>query len=270
VDRYDPGYQGEEVIYPLYAPADYLTPEELKHIRALYAGEVTMVDRWVGMLLQKIEDLALFDNTVIIFTTDHGFYHGEHGLMGKSLITEEFKGYAPLYEEVAHIPLFIHLPERKSFRCGKLVQPPDLMPTILELAGAENPDTMHGKSLVPLLKGEKLQIRDFAVTSPTIIHGTAGALRTTITTEEWSFIYAGSGKARDEGETRDVDGIAMGLKALGQSFGHELYHLPSDPGQKRNLFLQRKEVAEDLQMSYIEFLKSLRTKEEYLEYWRAL
>ena len=270
VDRYDPGYQGEEVIYPLYAPADYLTPEELKHLRALYAGEVTMVDRWVGMLLQKIEDLGLFDNTVIIFTTDHGFYHGEHGLVGKSLITEEFKGYAPLYEEVAHIPLFIHLPGRKNFRCGELVQPPDLMPTILELAGAEDPGTMHGKSLVPLLKGEEFQIRDFAITSPTIIHGAAGALRTTITTEEWSFIYAGSGKVPDKGETRDVDGIAMKLKALGQSFGHELYHLPSDPGQKRNLFPERKEVAENLRMSYTEFLRSLRTKEEHLKYWQAL
>ena len=59
-----------------------------------------MVDRWVGMLLQKIEDMGLLNKTVIIFTTGHGFYHGEHGLVGKSLITGEFKGYVPLYQRI--------------------------------------------------------------------------------------------------------------------------------------------------------------------------
>jgi len=229
-----------------------------------------MVDRWVGMLLQKVEDMGLLDRTVIIFTTDHGFYHGEHGLVGKSLITEEFKGYAPLYEEVTHIPLIIRMPEGRGFRCSELVQPPDLMPTIIELAGADDPGTMHGRSLVPLLRGEKVHIRDFAVTSPTIIHGRAGALRTTITTEEWSFIYAGSGEILEEGETKDVDGIAMRLKALGQYFGHELYHLPSDPSQQKNLFSERRDIAEGLQVRYTEFLKSLGTEEDYLRYWRAL
>jgi len=270
VDRYDPGYRGEEVIYPRYAPADYLSPEELKHMRALYAGEVTMVDRWVGMLLQKIEDMGLFDNTAVIFTTDHGFYHGEHGLTGKSLITDEFKGYAPLYEEVAHIPLLIRIPRAQHFRCGELVQAPDLMPTMLELGGAKDPGTMDGKSLMPLLKGEKLNLREFAVTSPSIIHGTVGGLRTTITTKEWSFIYAGLGEIQDEKETKDVDGIAMKLRALGQSFGHELYHLPSDPGQERNLFPEKKDIAEGLRVRYTEFLESLRTKEQYLKYWRDL
>ncbi|MCD6336261.1 MAG: sulfatase, partial [Candidatus Latescibacteria bacterium] len=72
VDKYDPGYEGEEVNYPLYGPCDYLTRAELKHARAMYAAEVTLVDRWIGMLLQKIEDLGLFENTMVIVTTDHG------------------------------------------------------------------------------------------------------------------------------------------------------------------------------------------------------
>ena len=86
VDMYDPGYDGEEVVYPVYGPSHYLTEDELNHCRALYAGEVTMVDRWVGMLLRQVEDLGLLEDTAIVFTSDHGFYLGEHGLIGKSVI----------------------------------------------------------------------------------------------------------------------------------------------------------------------------------------
>jgi len=75
LDKYDPGYTGEKVIYPHYAPCDcYLTPEEQQHIRALYAGECTLVDRWIGRLLDRVDDLGLRENTAIIFTSDHGFY----------------------------------------------------------------------------------------------------------------------------------------------------------------------------------------------------
>jgi arylsulfatase A-like enzyme len=63
VDLYDPGYQGEEVIYPQYAPCDFLSEAEVKHCRALYAGEVTMVDAWVGKLLNRLDDLGLREDT---------------------------------------------------------------------------------------------------------------------------------------------------------------------------------------------------------------
>ena len=87
---------------------------------AHYAGEVTLLDRWVGRLFQKIEDLGLLENTAVIFTSDYGFYHGEHGLMVKSIITEKYQGLAPLYNEVTHIPLMMHLPKIKPQRNGCL------------------------------------------------------------------------------------------------------------------------------------------------------
>jgi len=59
VDMYDPGYEGEEVIYPHYAPANYLEDDELHHIKALYAGKSSLTDRWIGRVLDKIEDLGL-------------------------------------------------------------------------------------------------------------------------------------------------------------------------------------------------------------------
>ncbi|MBM3189010.1 MAG: sulfatase, partial [Chloroflexi bacterium] len=111
LERYDePNYTGANVSYPVYGPSDYLTIEELRHCRALYAAEVTLVDRWVGRLLERIEDMGLLRDTAVVFTTDHGFYHGEHGLMGKSHITPEESRYVPLYEEVARIPLIAYAP----------------------------------------------------------------------------------------------------------------------------------------------------------------
>ena len=96
--------------------------------------------------------MGLFRNSLVILTTDHGFYHGEHGLIGKSHITPEWSRYVPLYEEVAHIPLIVHYAGCAHRHEQALVQPPDLMPTFLELAGAPDPGTMHGQSWLPLLE----------------------------------------------------------------------------------------------------------------------
>ena len=83
VDLYDPGYTCEEVIYPRYGSTDILSAAELHHCRALYAAEITMVDRWLGKLLQAVDDLGLRKTTAIIFISDHGFVLGEHGWIGK-------------------------------------------------------------------------------------------------------------------------------------------------------------------------------------------
>jgi len=270
VDMYDPGYEGEEIIYPRYGPADYLTKEELRHMRALYAGEVTMVDRWVGRLLAKIEDLGLFDNTAIIFTTDHGFYHGEHNLTGKSIILEEknYHGLAPLYEEVAHIPLIIKLPKAKGGRrCKAFVQPPDIMPTILDLLNVEDPGTTHGRSFLPIIKGEKKSIRDFAITSPAIIYGPTAGQRITVTTDEWRLIYAGNPEAvKEPSFTSIVDGIQREQHPLGE-VKSELYHIKEDPRETVNLIDEHRDIAIEIHRRLIEFLKSIGTQEKYLKFW---
>jgi len=146
-DMYDPDWEGGDVMGGAYIPgssfkrlASNLTPREIKHLRALYAGEVTLVDRWIGRLLQKIEDLGLYENTAVIFTTDHGTYHGEHGYLGKR---------PHLYEETIHIPLMVRMPDSEGVepkRCESLVQPPDLTSTILDLAGLKIPEIMEAAS----------------------------------------------------------------------------------------------------------------------------
>jgi len=273
VDLYDPGYEGEEVIYPKYAPCDFLSEAELKHVRALYAGEVTLVDTWVGRLLARIDDLGLRDDTVVVFTTDHGFYHGEHGLMGKSLLTEEYYGSVPLYEEVAHIPLIVRVPGRQPGRTRAIVQPPDLMPTILDAAGLEIPNVVHGESFLPVLRGQRECHRSLALTSPSIIYGARAVQFTTITDGEWSLIYPGARLDTDAAvaEGRAVDSIRRVHRALYRGAGGpELYHLPSDPAQQNNVFAQRREVAQRLHAEHVAFLESIGTPEEHLANRREL
>ncbi|UCG94662.1 MAG: sulfatase [Candidatus Aerophobus sp.] len=275
VEGYDPGYEGEEVIYPVYGKCDYLTEAELKHIRALYAAEVTLVDRWVGMLLQKIEDLDLFDNTAVIFTSDHGFYLGEHNLVGKSIISENLFQYVPLYEELARIPLFIWLPESKrSFRCSSFVQPPDLTATTLDIAGLKRHERIQGKSLLPIIEGKDSLLRNIAVSSPSLVNGRLGAPRITLRKENWSLILAPSKRREDtKKETRAVDGITRNLvgfelKNSSEEVKSELYDVSKDPRQEKNIFIGNKDKVDELHSDLIEFLIQIRTEEEYLKYWK--
>src|SRR5262249_33418185 len=81
----DPARVGEErIIYPRLGRSSYYDERDLQSIRELYAGEVRMVDRWIGHLLDRIDSLGLRENTVLVFLSDHGIFLGEHGLLGKA------------------------------------------------------------------------------------------------------------------------------------------------------------------------------------------
>jgi len=254
VDIYGPGYEGEEVIYPLYSPCSFLTDPELEHIRALYAGEVSMVDTAVGKLLKKIDELGLRDNTAIIFTTDHGFYFGEHGLIGK---------IALIHDEVNHIPLLMRVPGIAPGRRWHFVQPCDHMPTILDLAGVEHPKTIHGKSLVKALQGDMTPVREIAVTSGAIVHPPVSDKPIKLDASNWDQ-YAF--KLKPSTIVSDEWVLIVGAGDIEP----ELYHTPSDPGQEKNVFSENKAVARDLHARYMSFLKSVGTKEEYLKPRRTL
>ena len=265
VDMYDPDYKGEEVIYPRYDYSDYLTPEEMKHIRALYAGEVTLVDRWLGRFLTKVEDLGLLKNTLIIFTTDHGFLHGEHGFIGKSIIRENKFAYIPLYEEIAHIPLLMYVPGEKPRRVKDIVQLPDIPSTILDWAGIGIPEDYQGYSLLQIIKG-KVKKRKTALSSPPLPPLTTGT-RITLTTKEWSCIIPPKYTKRERGVELSVDGKEKEAMEEIKVFP-ELYNLRSDPQQKYNLLEKEKEVARQLHTLLIKELQNLQAKEEIIENWR--
>ncbi len=130
-----------EVIFSLYGPVSQLTERELKRMRANYAGEVTMVDHWLGRLLGKMRELDPMSNTLIVLVSDHGHCLGEHGLVSK-------QGY-PMSREVADLVTMIRYPDATAAGtvCEALCYQHDIPATILKTLNFPVPDSMEGKDL---------------------------------------------------------------------------------------------------------------------------
>lgn len=111
-----------------------------------YAKVVKSLDDNIGRVLDYLEEKGLLDNTLVVYTSDQGFYMGEHGWFDKRF----------MYEESMRTPLVMRLPKGLKARgdISQMVQNIDYAPTFLELAGAPVPDDIQGVSLLPLLKGE--------------------------------------------------------------------------------------------------------------------
>jgi arylsulfatase A-like enzyme len=282
VRQFDPGYTGEEVIYPRYDVwREFLSEGELKHCRALYAGEVTMVDRWFGFLQDRIGSLDLLKNTAVIYIADHGFYLGEHGYIGKCLIRDKVFQYLPLYAEVSRIPMMIYVPGcQGGTRIKGLLQPVDLMATILDLLGVAKPPSVEGSSLVPLLEGRTSEIKEIAVASPalfgSIITATdkrppSPANRSTITNGEWLLIYGAQGKGDARADlTVSVDSKTREVRNLHGQINPELYNLGTDPGCTQNVISEKHDIAVSLHKEYLNFLRNKKYPEEYLRYFRRV
>jgi arylsulfatase A-like enzyme len=145
---YDDPYDGPEPYSPVQGSSAYLTERQLQRIRALYAGEVTMVDRWLGRFLDKMEKLDLFDNTLLVLLSDHGVGFGEHGITGKP-------PYA-LWPEVTDVPFFVRHPEGKGAgqESDYFASTHDVAPTILGFLGIDPESPMEGQDLSVLLEDE--------------------------------------------------------------------------------------------------------------------
>jgi len=169
-------YDGPELICPMGGTVEgYLSEEELDHVKALYAGEVTLVDRWVGIFLDGLRERGFFENSLVIHVSDHGEPFGEHGIVRKM--------HCHPYEELAHIPLIVYHPEGlgKGMRVPGFVETCDIMPTILDFLEIPSPETVQGASMLPLLRGDKDRLRDYACCGQ---HKTCWSIKN----ERWSYM----------------------------------------------------------------------------------
>jgi arylsulfatase A-like enzyme len=140
-DLYPHDYHGAHFDWPAYRSVNE-TPEEVEHCRLRYAALLSQCDARLGDVLDTFDRLGLWDDTMLILWTDHGFMLGEHGLWAKC--------WQPFYEEISHTPFFIWDPRcrRAGERREALVQPAlDLGPTLLEFFGQEPSADMLGRAL---------------------------------------------------------------------------------------------------------------------------
>ena len=223
LEKYLPNAKGPSFIQPPYA--DITVPEPIQQrFRANYAGEVTCVDFWVGKLLAAIGELGLFENSIVVFTTDHGTLLGEQG--------QFLKGPARLRGQVTHVPLLIRMPEKQyaGKRISGFIQHPDMMPTWLNLLGLKPPSRVTGSNFWPLVTGGTKSLRDSVVQA----YGWIAVLRT----REWNY----SRVWKPEG--------------MQTPFSPQLYNLEKDPQELASVADKYPEITRQLSARLQEYLDS--------------
>lgn len=138
-------------------PRGEISPDLEKHLRHGYYASISFLDTQVGKLLDGLKQNGLTEDTIVVFTSDHGFHIGEKGLWAKTTN----------FELDARVPLLIADPVKPSThgrKTGTLAELVDLIPTLTELAGVRTPAGQDGQSLAPALADPSSMIEDYAFT----------------------------------------------------------------------------------------------------------
>lgn len=234
---------------------DYVdNPEDNKERIIREYQAITGIDGMVGNLRKKLKQLNLDENTIIVFSSDHGLFKGQFGLGGKGLC----------YQVTTHVPLIIYNPLMKK-ASGKttdaLVQSIDVAPTLLHVAGVAISKTYQGKSLVPILENKSAAIRDYVFAENLWSTHFGNPRCESVQDKEWKYVryYANNNisaaakidvaKEMDIPQNKvlygvhDVDMIQYRIFAGAPLKGElpvyeELYHLKTDPAEAVNLATQ--------------------------------
>lgn len=203
--------------------------EQLRALKAQYCGQIKCIDDNVGKLLNQLEEQGTLDDTVVIFTTDHGEYMGEHRMLKKN----------NLYETAYRIPLVVRWPEKikPQTQIDKVVTTVDFLPTLLGLLDVKTSKKEQGRDASAFLLNEQTPWRDEAYIHPNFNP------RTGIFTKEYELAYVSE-------EYKD----------------HVLFDRMNDPNQTENLFFNSdyREKVEELTLRIVEHHKQVGTDPEKL------
>lgn len=157
LDMYDDDWEGPRNHWTSYKFTNEYSEEALTHLRKQYAGTLTMADEYLGKLFDEMEKQGVFDETLIILTTDHGHLIGEHGVSGKNRWH--------VWNELGNIPLVVKLPgnAHAGQRRGQLTQNIDVAPTLLDFFNVEFSHPIHGESLKGVLEKDDPVMRQAAL-----------------------------------------------------------------------------------------------------------
>lgn len=219
---------------------DRLEEADYRKSKACYYGLISHVDDRIGQVISRLKALDLYDDSLIIFTSDHGSMMGEHGYIEK---------WGHMYDQVMHCPLVVKLPnsENKGRRVQSFTQLIDLMPTVLEYMGSDVPQNIHGKSLSKVLTGETEEHRS-EVFGQIYTGGLQNEPALLIRDHQYKLtVYKGGDL---------IESKIMGDHPLknsgffdGDVIDGELYDLNKDPDEMRNLF--EDETYQDIKDHYM-------------------
>ncbi len=203
--------------------------QEKKAIAAYYAS-VAYMDQQVGKVLNTLKEEGLEDNTIVIFTSDHGFHLGEHRFWMK----------VSLHEESVRVPMIIKVPGKKAAVCHSFTELIDLYPTVAELAGLPYSEHLQGKSLLETLDNPEKEVRDMAFSV------SQGGRTFLLRTEKWAYIQY------------DEDAGS----------GMELFDMEKDPKQYTNLAMDPdyEHIVAEFQQKLREKLLAVRTNDLAISY----
>ncbi|MBV7330574.1 sulfatase-like hydrolase/transferase [Chloroflexi bacterium TSY] len=183
--------------------ASHLTWPDWQQVIAHYWGYCRYIDDQIARILTQLHALGLTDNTIVIYASDHGDMVGSHRLFNKGMY---------MYDEIYRIPLLIrwHGQTQPGTQCDEFVSLVDLMPTLLDVADAQVPTALDGRSIRPFLQGETVPNWPDDVFAE--FHGYESTLysQRMVRTKSWKYIYNPASE-------------------------DELYDVASDPGELRNL-----------------------------------
>jgi arylsulfatase A-like enzyme len=146
-DLYPHKYKGDYFDWPSYQPVTE-NIDEIEHVNLQYNALVSMCDEYLGKVLDKMDELNLWEDTMLIINTDHGFLLSEHGWWGKNI--------QPFYNEVAELPFIIYNPKNKNKeRRSELVQTIDIPATILDYFNVKPMKHMQGKSILNVINNHE-------------------------------------------------------------------------------------------------------------------
>ncbi|MCD6360030.1 MAG: sulfatase [Armatimonadetes bacterium] len=221
-DRYFQDPAAKDFICPQFAnfgDRATITDADIERTKALYYGYVTFVDKWIGRLLDKLDELRLWDDTIVVFTSDHGTEVWDNGRFGKNQ-------HGPR-EYNARIPLMVRMPGAEL--AGTHVQPyvfsHDLHATLLALAGIDHPEEIEGRSFWPLVTGEADDLHGERII-------TSWAAHACVRDREWAMI---------------VDTLAPEPRP-------ELFHSAVDPGESENVAGDNPDVVQERMSALEDFL----------------
>jgi arylsulfatase A-like enzyme len=222
------------------------TPEHYRRWRAHYYANITLIDEGIGKMLDALEAAGTLDDTLIIFTSDHGDALGDHGL--------PYKGF--FYDSMVHVPLIMRGPGVPSDqRCSALVSTIDLVPLFYRACGIAPPETLQGEDISTLLNDPASTIRSTAFSE---IQGRAMVL-----TEQYKYAHYADGSAElyelqtDAHEVRNLAGKKECQEVENQLRGMLLKHWLSNQSQQSRAVSQPQyRVRRKLEEQYKKHLKA--------------